>query len=100
MTKDQAILLSATKMAASLMTDDNLKDQDPQEAVNQFCKYLDTAVPAIQKRAEYYAKQYGLDLTTTGGDGEGSVLGNLANAAPGFIDLIPEVIKIISSLKK
>ena len=66
MTKDQAILLGSVDIAAALCRDDNLTDLEPQAAVDQFFKYLDTAVPALVARVEYYGQEYSLNLTSTG----------------------------------
>ena len=100
MTQDQTILLAATNAAVAMMADDSLVGKGPEATVNQFFKYLDTTVPAYKKRAEYYQEKYGLDLTTTGGDGENSVLGDLAKAAPDLLSLVPKFLELFSSFKK
>ncbi len=99
MTKDQTILIVATNMACALAKDDNLKDLAPQAAMAQLCKYLDSTVPAMVDRVKYYSEQYGLDLTTFGGDGsqDGSVMGDLAKAAPQLIALLPQIVKLFAS---
>ncbi len=100
MTKDQAILMAATHMACALAKDDNLKDLDPQVAMTQLCKYLDSTVPAMVDRVKYYSDKYGLDLTTFGGDGDsGSVMGDFAKMAPQLLALAPQIIRMFADKK-
>lgn len=69
MTRNQTIFLGAIQMANALSKDDNLKDLEPQAAVNQLCKYLDTTIVAAKERADYYQDQYGIDLSAGGSGG-------------------------------
>lgn len=97
MTRDQLCMLCGTILAGQMLRDDN-QQGTPQETVNQLAKDLDTAIPLVHKRMEYYAKTYGMNFTVAGSEEESGVL----NGVMGL--LTPEVIsgftKLAGSLTK
>jgi len=99
MTRNQLILQTSVEVCNALCQDDNLANLEPQEAINQYFKYLDTIVPAMKTRLEYYEKQYQLDVKVGTAEDEESTLGKAVSAVPGILEKLPEIISLISSFK-
>lgn len=53
---ESTILICATNLALAAMEDDDLRG-DPQQTVTQAALYLDTFVPMVAERCEYYQQQ-------------------------------------------
>ncbi len=91
MKKDQLILLTAVIAAAAMTSDDNKKDLDPQKALEEFFKYMDSNVAAFKIRFEYYQKNYDLNLSQPHAE-SGGLMDNLSSV------LTPELITTLVGL--
>ncbi len=93
MTRDQLAMICASIAGGQLLRDDNTQGT-PQETVNQFFKYLDTAVPGLKGRMDHYEQQLGMNFSAGGGDEETGPMNQ-------FLKLLtPDVIKGVTDLAK